>query len=72
MPETHVDRYATYECDGWMVRNLHEFGNCYIPDDIISLFHGNTEVLRLVLEFASHRHIRLRKRPIGFIAEVSE
>lgn len=66
----HVNRYASYECDGWMICNLRKYGNTLIDKKIVRFLKGNKDRIQAIIEYAYGAPIDLHEGKSGLYAEI--
>lgn len=47
------------ETNGWVIRNLREFHNSLIPDCVVDLCNGRTDLIPVLIKYASDIDVKL-------------
>jgi hypothetical protein len=55
--------------DGWVLRNLKDYGNSLLPDRLIETVNNDLDVLKNIIEFAYEKPVRINKSDSGYIVE---
>lgn len=55
--------------DGWIIRNMNNYGNSLIPKDLLNTVKYDVDVLKNLIEYAYEKPVRIRKTDSGYIVE---
>lgn len=55
--------------DGWVLKNLRDYGNSLLPKDLIETANNDLEVVKNLIEFAYEKQVRINESDSGYIVE---
>lgn len=55
--------------DGWVLRNLAQYGNSIVPDALIQTLNNNINLTERLIEYAYGQPVKIHNSRSGYIVE---